>query len=104
MATTTTSFNPTVLLSAESAQTFLNGEKAVQEIRRVTPAASTSTAHGRTWNTSWIDLNEVYYLFSSFALTLASYLLSAACLTSLSKKTLGDVPPCDGQCDSDQNE
>ncbi len=87
MATTTTSFNPTVLLSADSAQTFLNGEKAVQEIRQFTTATTTSTAHGRTWNSSWIDLNEIYYHFSSFVLTLASYLLSAACLTSLSRKT-----------------
>jgi hypothetical protein len=87
MATTTTSFNPAVLLSPESAQTFLNGEKALQEIRRFTPATATSTAHGRTWNSSWIDLNEIHYHFSSFVLTLASYLLSAACMTGLSRKT-----------------
>lgn len=86
MATTTSSFNPAVLLSAQSAGQFLNGQRAADEIRRYTPAASTTTAHGRNWNSSWIDRDEFYSIFWGFALTVASYLLHGLCFRDFSKK------------------
>ncbi len=84
--TTTTSFDPSVLLSPESVAHFLNGEQAAAEILRYTPA-TTSTSLGRTWNSSWIDLDDIYYLFYGAALTVASYALHMVCLRDLSKKT-----------------
>jgi hypothetical protein len=88
MATTTAVFNPQVLLTPTTIAHFLNGEQEAAEIARFVPPTSTSTSalHTHFWD-AWIDTDELYSLFSSSILTIASYLLHAVCLTDLSKKT-----------------
>jgi hypothetical protein len=81
---TTAAFNAKVLLTPTSTALFLNGEQEATEIVHSTP--SVFSHQGRAWD-AWIDTDELYYLFSHCVLTVASYLLHAACLIDLSKKT-----------------
>jgi hypothetical protein len=85
---TAIAFTPQVLMTQATVECFLNGEQEAAEISRFTPPASTSMSshHGRLWD-AWIDTDELYSLFSSFFLTVASYLFHAVCLIDLSKRT-----------------
>lgn len=87
MTLTAVAFNPEVLLTQASVTQFLSGEQEADEIVRSSPLAPslTSPLHRHSW--AWIDAKELYYLFSSFVLTVASCVLQAVCLTDLHKKT-----------------
>lgn len=85
--TSTTAFSPDALLSQASAVRFLNADREADATVQSANAPLCVHLHGRFWSSSWLDFDELYYLFRNFALTVTSYVLHVACLTDLSKKT-----------------
>jgi hypothetical protein len=84
--TTVATFDPQILSTSASIAQFLNGDQETGEIFRFAAPASTSTSFYKEQDIGTV-INKLYYLFSNFALTVASYLLHAVRLTDLSKKT-----------------